>query len=140
MLPHRFGSGIFPVWPPSCGPDWARFAAVRQTRPTWLPAPFQAFFKRIGEGKFPDLRGRDEFWKVLVVIANRKAVSLIRHELAQVHGGGKVRGDAFLGDIASREPDPEVAAELLDESRHLLELVRREDTRFRSSSCASWQD
>jgi DNA-directed RNA polymerase specialized sigma24 family protein len=81
----------------------------------------------VEEGRFSDLRGRDELWRVLVVIAKRKAINWVRHELADVRGGGKVQGDAFLADVVSPEPTPEFTAELLDEFRHLLEILREED-------------
>ena len=88
---------------------------------------FYAFFQRIEAGRLPNLQGRDELWRVLVVIAKHKAISLIRRELAQVRGGGKVEGEPFLTDAAGHETSPEFAAELLDESRHLLDTLHQED-------------
>lgn len=88
---------------------------------------FHSFCQRVEQGKLPDLQGRQELWRVLVVIARRKAVSWLRHEGAAKRGGGKLRGESLLASVFSAEPSPDFAAELLDEVRHLLDLLRRED-------------
>jgi DNA-directed RNA polymerase specialized sigma24 family protein len=88
---------------------------------------FHSFFRDVQDGRFPNLQGRDQLWRVLVVIARRKAVSWLRHEYAQRRGGGKVEGNLLLSEIAGSEPTPELAATLLDEVQHLLELLRAED-------------
>ena len=88
---------------------------------------FHSFFRDVQDGRFADLRGRDELWRVLVVIARRKAISWLRHEYAQRRGGGKVQGAVLLNEIAGSDPTPEFAATLLDELQHLLDLLRAED-------------
>ena len=88
---------------------------------------FQSFFRDVQDGRFPELSGRDELWRVLVVIARRKAISWLRHEYAQRRGGGKVQAAGLLEEIAGSEPTPEFAATLLDELQHLLDLLRAED-------------
>jgi DNA-directed RNA polymerase specialized sigma24 family protein len=88
---------------------------------------FQSFCRGLQEGKFASLQGRDELWKVLVVIAKRKAVDCLRRENARKRGGGQVQGDAFLSDLIGVEPTPDVTAELLDEFRHVLDLLAAED-------------
>lgn len=88
---------------------------------------FHSFCSGLKEGRFADLQGRDELWRVLVVITRRRAVSWVRHELAAMRGGGKVRGDALLAEVANQEPTPEFTAELLDEFRRLLDILRQED-------------
>jgi len=88
---------------------------------------FHSFFRCVREGRFATLQGRDELWRVLVVIAKRKAINWLRHETADIRGGGKVQGDAFLSDVVSPEPTPQFTAELLDEFRHVLEILRNED-------------
>jgi DNA-directed RNA polymerase specialized sigma24 family protein len=126
----------------AAAPLWARYfdrlaAVVREKlRPIRHKAAdeddvaasaFCMFCQRAQAGRFAELQGRDELWKVLVVIAKCKAISLLRHELAQVRGEGKVQGEAFLADIVSREPSPQFATELLDETEHLLGILRLED-------------
>lgn len=88
---------------------------------------FHSFFANVQEGRFSDLSGRDQLWRILVVIARRKAISWLRHEYAQRRGGGKVQAAALLDEIAGSEPTPELAATLLDELQHLLNLLRAED-------------
>jgi len=88
---------------------------------------FHSFFRDVQDGRFPNLQGRDQLWRVLVVIARRKAISWLRHEYAQRRGGGKVEGNLLLNEIAGSEPTPELAATLLDEVQHLLDLLRSED-------------
>jgi len=88
---------------------------------------FHSFCRHLGEGRFPSLQGRDELWRVLVVIAKCKAIDWIRRETAAIRGGGKVKGEAFLADVVSPEPTPEFTAELLDEFRRLLDLLRQDN-------------
>lgn len=87
---------------------------------------FQSFFRGVQEGRFPDLRGRDQLWRVLIVIAQRKAANLLRHEYAQRRGGGLSVG-ALVDEITASAPTPELVAELLDEFRHSLSVLRSED-------------
>lgn len=86
-----------------------------------------SFFQGVEEGRFADLQGRDELWRVLVVIAKRKAINSLRHELAQIRGGGKAHSDALLAEIAGTEPTPELTAALFDELQHILSVLREED-------------
>jgi len=88
---------------------------------------FYSFCQRLEEGRFENLQGRDDLWKVLVVIVRRKAITWIRHETAEKRGGGKLYGDAFLEDAVGAEPTPDFTVELLDELRHLLDVLRNED-------------
>ncbi|MCY2987394.1 MAG: ECF-type sigma factor [Planctomycetota bacterium] len=88
---------------------------------------FHSFCRRAEEGHFVKLEGREDLWRLLVVITKRKAISWIRHEAALKRGGGQVRGEAFLAEVIDPEPTPEFAAELLDELQHLLEVLRHED-------------
>jgi DNA-directed RNA polymerase specialized sigma24 family protein len=88
---------------------------------------FYSFCQRVERGQLADVQGREELWRVLVVIAKRKAISWLRHEAAKKRGGGKPRGESLLANVVSTEPTPDFAAELLDEVRHLLNLLRHED-------------
>ena len=88
---------------------------------------FFSFCQRVEQGRFADLQGRQDLWKVLIVIAKCKAISWIRHETAEKRGGGHLRGEAYLADMVAPDPTPSFTAELLDEIRHLLDLLHRED-------------
>ena len=73
---------------------------------------FDAFFRALDDGKFPELGDRDGIWRLLVVIADNKTNDLFRHQNRQKRGGGEIRGhSAFLdaggdGDHFDQVPDP----------------------------------
>ena len=95
-----------------------------------------SFYTGAAKGRFPNLRDRDGLWPLLVMITARKAYNQARNERAQKRGGGQVRGDsvwmgcgvdhndANLADFAfDEEPTPELAAELSEECRRLLDML-----------------
>jgi DNA-directed RNA polymerase specialized sigma24 family protein len=97
---------------------------------------FDSFCRGAEEGRFPRLDDRDNLWRLLVVITERKACNLMHHERRQKRGGGLVRGNSGLAEqlddpeaeagieqVASPEPTPEMAAQVADECRRLLELL-----------------
>ena len=93
---------------------------------------FDSFCRGAGEGRFPRLSDRDDLWQVLVLLTARKASNLARRERRQRRGGGKVQNASALPDddsaeegsalarLLGREPDPQFAAEVAEECRHLL--------------------
>jgi DNA-directed RNA polymerase specialized sigma24 family protein len=92
---------------------------------------FETFCRNAEKGRFPELFDRDSLWRLLVVLTARKAAHLVRDESRRKRGGGAVpvgesadRDDlAGLEQILSREPDPEFAAQVAEESRRLLRLL-----------------
>jgi DNA-directed RNA polymerase specialized sigma24 family protein len=96
---------------------------------------FESFFRGAEQGRFPRLDDRDNLWRLLVVITERKAWNLVQHERRQRRGGGEMRRESGLADgedslaeagineFASREPTPEMAAQVADECRRLLGLL-----------------
>ena len=52
---------------------------------------FKSFCLAAAKGSFPQLEGRDDLWKLLLCIANRKAQNYVRRELREKRGGGQVR-------------------------------------------------
>ena len=96
---------------------------------------FESFFRGAEQGRFPRLDDRDNLWRLLVVITERKAWNLVQHERRQKRGGGEVHresgladgedslAEAGLNEFASREPTPEMAAQVADECRRLLQLL-----------------
>ena len=103
---------------------------------------FHAFLQGVDDGRFSELNDREDLWKVLVMLTERRAISARRREQAQKRGGGAVRGDSVFapgvsGDsqgagfeqVAGREPTPEFALEMADTLRHLLERLNDETLR-----------
>jgi DNA-directed RNA polymerase specialized sigma24 family protein len=83
-----------------------------------------SFVNRVTHGDFPGLRGRDDLWRLLAAIANRKALNAIRDELTQRRGGGHtLQSDSVFERVFREEPTPAEAAEMLDETDRLLNVV-----------------
>jgi len=82
---------------------------------------FDSFCRGLKRGCFPDLRDRDNLWKLLVVLTARKACHLLRDEQRLKRGGGQSTGTAEdLEQVVAQEPSPEFAAELADNCQRLL--------------------
>ena len=83
-----------------------------------------SFIARLGAGEYPRLGSRDDMWKLLAVITRRKALNVMRQEMAARRGGGQQVGPEFdLLNAFRAEPTPDQAAEVLDEARRLLDVV-----------------
>ena len=86
---------------------------------------FDSFCRAAEGGRFPRLQDRDDLWRLLVVITTRKASHLVRDEGRQRRGGAagppKAYDDlAVLEQALSREPSPELAAQVTEEYGRLL--------------------
>ncbi len=97
---------------------------------------FDSFCRGAEQGRFPDLADRDGLWRLLVMMTTRKAMLLRRDEGRQKRGGGvHFAGDApadpdeesELGQILSREPTPEFAAQVSEECERLLRRLDDEE-------------
>jgi DNA-directed RNA polymerase specialized sigma24 family protein len=107
---------------------------------------FDSFCRGMEQGRFPNLEGRDNLWKVLVMLTARKSLRLIQYERRQKRGGGHVvaradlpppdveEGDAF-DRLIGREPSPEFAAQVAEECARLLSLLGEDELR----SVARWK-
>jgi len=90
---------------------------------------FNCFCQGAAAGRFPDLSGRDDLWRLLVTITANKAADRIKHEHRQRRGGGRnVNGPGDgaadeLAQAASREPNPEFAVMVADECCRLLDSL-----------------
>jgi DNA-directed RNA polymerase specialized sigma24 family protein len=95
---------------------------------------FACFCRGAQEGRFPRLEDRDDLWQVLLLLTRYKTADLVAQETRQKRGGGKIQHfsalagdssrveDAFAGCFG-REPTPDFAAEVAEESRRLLGLL-----------------
>jgi DNA-directed RNA polymerase specialized sigma24 family protein len=87
---------------------------------------FDSLCRRAEAGRFPRLVDRDDLWQLLFVITVRKALDLARHERRASRGQGRV---VSLSDLPAAEvdrllgagPTPELAAQMTEECRRLLD-------------------
>jgi DNA-directed RNA polymerase specialized sigma24 family protein len=88
---------------------------------------FDSFCRGAEAGRYPRLADRDGLWRLLMTITGRKALGLLRHQGRQKRGGVAPPADtpdeAALEQALSREPTPELAAQVGDECRRLLGLL-----------------
>ena len=89
---------------------------------------FDSFYTAATQRRFPRLDDRDDLWRVLVTLTERKAADLRRRQRRQKRGGGRVAPEADLagpeGDlldhIAGPAPTPEFATLVAEEYRRRL--------------------
>jgi DNA-directed RNA polymerase specialized sigma24 family protein len=96
---------------------------------------FDSLFRRAREGRFPRLLDRNDLWQLLVLIAGRKASDLARYERRVRRGGGMVlhasalpggegsEQGALFAYLIGREPEPAVAAQVVEEFTRLLDRL-----------------
>lgn len=109
---------------------------------------FHSFCQGVDQGRFPKLDDRDDLWRLLVAITERKAIGLQRRERRQKRGGGAVLAEAELSvpgadstaqqgidQVAGREPTPEFAPQVAEECKRLLEELGDDELR----SIAVWK-
>ena len=83
----------------------------------------QSFFRAAEQGRLPRLLDRDSLWRLLVVIASRKAAHLVRDEGRQKRRPPGMEKDADLDAILASEPTPEFAVQLAEECQRLLNAL-----------------
>jgi DNA-directed RNA polymerase specialized sigma24 family protein len=108
---------------------------------------FDSFCRGAELGRFPQLDDREDLWRLLVTLTERKAIGLMRREHRQKRGGGAVLGESFwaapdgadrlpgIDQVAGREPTPEFAALVAEECGRLLEALGGDELR----SIAVWK-
>jgi DNA-directed RNA polymerase specialized sigma24 family protein len=91
---------------------------------------FDSFCRNAEQGRFPQLHDRDDLWRLLAFITARKANQLLRDEGRQKRGGQSGGPGAngpdpahLLEQAVSREPSPELAAQMIEEYERLLGLL-----------------
>ena len=97
---------------------------------------FQSFCAGVRRGRFPQLRDRDDLWRLLFVITARKVADQHAFQRRDKRDSRReeasdpfdtrsaaVREELFVSD----EPSPAFASECEDQLRHLLEQLRHDD-------------
>jgi RNA polymerase sigma factor (sigma-70 family) len=96
---------------------------------------FHSLCKGAAAGRFPELDGRDDLWRLLVVITLRKARRAFRRAQSQKRGSGHVKGESVfmsaagqdgptgLQEMLGQEPTPDFAAEIAEECERLLDKL-----------------
>ena len=107
-------------------------------RKTRRSRAFDSFVRGATAGRFPRLDDRNDLWRLLVVITERKAIDQLQRERRRKRGGGKVvefpgSGDGDDGPnllrVAGGEPTPEFAASVAEECCRLLAGLRDDTLR-----------
>lgn len=100
---------------------------------------FATLCRGLENGRFDQLQNRDELWWLLLTMTKRKAISQVRRNKAQKHGGGRVFAETDLpGDsgpfqfqnLISDEPTPEFLVQLAEQHQHLMDLLGDEKQRI----------
>ena len=94
---------------------------------------FDTFCRGAAVGRFPQLHGRDNLWRLLVTLTAQKAANLARSQSRHKRGAGAVLDEAALlglpaspaekmdlDQVVGREPTPEFAAQVAEECQRLL--------------------
>jgi DNA-directed RNA polymerase specialized sigma24 family protein len=103
---------------------------------------FDSFYRAAEQGRFPDLKDRDDLWQLLVVITDRKACDAAKHERRARRGGGNVvtegdlvgkgaddEGQAPLAAMPAQEPSADFALQAAEEYERLLNMLGDPDLR-----------
>ena len=83
---------------------------------------FEAFLRGTREGRFKRLETREDLWQVLAMLTERKAIEVLRHELADKRGGGQVRGESVFEKMIMESSCVIGIAEVGDPNPATLEL------------------
>jgi DNA-directed RNA polymerase specialized sigma24 family protein len=83
----------------------------------------------VEQGRFQQLNDQETLWRLLLILIQREAMHLLTYQRRERRGGSKVQHFASptlspdMNLIASAEPTPEMAVQLADECRHLLDAL-----------------
>jgi DNA-directed RNA polymerase specialized sigma24 family protein len=93
-----------------------------RARPAWASydedvalSAFKSLCAGAEQGRFPRLSNRDDLWRLLALLTIRKAIDMTRRRWPEQHAAPE-----DMSGFLSREPTPEMAAEVADEMERLL--------------------
>jgi RNA polymerase sigma factor (sigma-70 family) len=102
---------------------------------------FQSLCHGARQDRFPDLRDRDDLWRLVVCITERKARTQLRDQARKKRGAGLVAGEsafidlrgsdpgAGIDEVAGPAPTPEFAAEMIEAVDRLFDQLDDDDLR-----------
>jgi DNA-directed RNA polymerase specialized sigma24 family protein len=100
---------------------------------------FDSFCRGAARGRYPQVADRADFWRLLVVITERKALDQAQHERRRKRGGGRLVGMSERQDadhkgegvngVPSPHLSPEMSALVADQCRCLLGSLADETLR-----------
>jgi RNA polymerase sigma factor (sigma-70 family) len=96
---------------------------------------FEIFCRGVAAGRFRDLAGRDDLWKLLVTLTVREVAALLRRERRLKRGGETLQGgpgseiDEALNQATYDAPSPELAAMAAEDYRRLFGALDDETLR-----------
>ena len=95
-----------------------------------------SFFRRAGDGQFPNLTDRTALWPLLARITAFKAIMRIEHERTAKRGGEKVVSECelhsggktlpSLEDVMATEPTPELAAQMDEQVQVMMGKLKQD--------------
>ena len=80
-------------------------------------------FRGIRNNRFPELRSRDNLWRLLILITHRKITAQQRRESARVRPASQGEAAIEISEIMSTEPTAELVMEMMDETDRLLKRL-----------------
>jgi RNA polymerase sigma factor (sigma-70 family) len=91
---------------------------------------FDSFVRAAKQNRFPDLNDRDDLWRVLFMLVDRKAINLVKRERRKKRGGGRVvHASGLIADVdaldqfAGDTPTPEWSAAIGDEFQRSIAML-----------------
>src|SRR5262249_32561020 len=90
---------------------------------------FHSFCQGLARGHFPRLDGRDDLWRLLVVITARKVSAQRQRAGARKRGGNAQANSINIDMIMASDPGPEFAVEMAEQCRRLLDRLDNDDLR-----------
>jgi len=113
---------------------------------------FARFCQRAEEGRLPEVRNREELWRLLVTLTVRMAIDEVRRQRRQKRGGGGLAsGDGrpaaelsstrLASEVVSRELPPDFVLEVAEECERLLDGLKENDLKaiavWKSQGCTN---
>lgn len=88
-----------------------------------------SLFHGLRNSRFPELHGRDNLWRLLILITHRKLIAQKRRQSARIGPAAHDESGDRINQIVCSEPTPEMVAEMMDETERLLNLLGDEKLR-----------